>query len=172
MRDLIKSCFEKLVSQFGYPDFTTMDIHENFDDILVDIYDKININPLPETTLEYVLNEYINNAAYNNYIVCTMRFLTSLALQSKSDEYIHFITEPVTDMKMYCNRLVEALKVEADQIHIIALADVLKLSVTVAYIDLTAGNEPVFHHFGEDHKVMNMSHISLLYRPGHYDLLV
>lgn len=91
MKNRIKTCYEELVRDFGYPDFTTMDIHEMFDDVLGDIYQKIGGNLLPEQTLDEALASYFNDQSYDNYIVSTFRFLTSLGLQKKQDEYIHYL---------------------------------------------------------------------------------
>jgi len=175
VRTHIKNCFDRLVHEFGYPDFTTLDIHENFDDYLQDIYERRSKDLLPETTLESILTDHFNDMAADNYIVCAMRMLTSLGLQAKEAHYTPFLTAldtPVRDIKDFCGRHVEAHKTEADQLQVIALGDILNLSTTVVYADMTPGTEPSYHQFGEEYKEGEAAHIALLYRPGHYDLLI
>jgi len=174
MKDKIKMCYEELVRDFGYPDFTTMDIHEMFDDVLGEIYQKMSGNLLPEQTLDEALASYFNDQNYDSYIVSTFRFLTSLGLQKKQDEYIHYLEnlDAVGGMKGYCNREVECQNKDADQIHIMALVGLLQVSVKVSYVDLSPGNSANVHNFGDEWKQGEIPHINLLYRPGHYDLLI
>jgi len=70
------------------------------------------------------------------------------------------------DIVTFCAREVEPMGRECEQIHIIALCEALGVSVAIEYLDgssgplacltLPEGREPA---------------ITLLYRPGHYDIL-
>lgn len=55
---------------------------------------------------------------------------------------------------------------ESDHIHITALTQALGVPVQVVYMDRGEGNTNL-HVFPEDSKPS----ITLLYRPGHYDIL-
>lgn len=186
IRSNMKTAFCHLVSDFGYPDFTTMDIWENFEEILDLINDQIANQILPNVILDKILSEFFNNPAYDNYIVSTMRFITSYGLQHKQDEYINFVCfeENFVNMKLYCNHNVEGLGHDADEIQIRAISDIVDVSVKVCYIDPNPAAtavinsqelvKPNFHFFNENqmNQNNNICQINLLYRPGHYDLLI
>ena len=76
--------FCKLVSEFDYPDFTTMDIYENFEEILDSIEEQIGENGLNGQTAESILSKllenYFNESVYDNYRV----FLGSLVVKKTS----------------------------------------------------------------------------------------
>jgi len=72
-------------------------------------------------------------------------------------------------VKQFCNREIEPMGRESDQLIITALAQALNISLRVEYLDqsrlnaansydfaITAGKQPC---------------VTLLYRPGHYDIL-
>lgn len=56
---------------------------------------------------------------------------------------------------------------ESDHIHITALTQALGVPVQVLYMDHSEGSKCNLHVFPEDSKPS----ITLLYRPGHYDVL-
>ena len=75
-------------------------------------------------------------------------------------------------MIQFCQRFVECLGVESDQIHIIALTKALSCVVKIAYLD--GGDLPLnLLQFGPEEEIISPSSVlvHLLYRPGHYDLL-
>jgi len=180
IRERIRVAFRELVDTFGYTEFTTLDIHENFDDILQEMFQIHADKRLADVALDDILAKYFNDSGWDNYIVCTMRMLTSLGLQRRQDHYVNFITAfECAGVKDFCQRHVEAPTTEADQVQILALGESLQMSTTVIYADMSPGTgengaTPHYHHFGDEFKEANQvaSHITLLYRPGHYDLMV
>jgi len=192
IRSRMKTAFDELTQPpFNYPDFTTLDIWENFEDILDVIESKLeNRLNLPENILASILNEYFNEAAYDNYIVSNMRFLTSYGLQlnkgmDPGDSYTNYIAidqSNFINMRLYCNNNIECMGQDADAIQIRALSHVIGLSTKVCYVDLSKPDgynvdqelvRPDFHKFNEEVvQEGGQFHINLLYRPGHYDLLI
>jgi len=70
----------------------------------------------------------------------------------------------------FCETQVELPGVEADHVQAEALCRALKLKTQIANLDgeFHAGNPITFAHLGEGDE----SAITLLFRPGHYDILV
>lgn len=63
---------------------------------------------------------------------------------------------------------VEPMAKESDHIHIIALTDALGVCVRVVYMDRGGDSSVNLHDFPEDGSTPL---VTLLYRPGHYDIL-
>lgn len=103
-------------------------------------------------------------------LVVLLRLATSAYLRAHASEYEPFIWEAGLDMISYCQRHVECLGVESDQIHAIALGKALGVDLEIAYLDGSVGPLSRLSFLAEDgHKAPIK--LSLLYRPGHYDLL-
>ncbi|CAI0381422.1 unnamed protein product, partial [Linum tenue] len=87
------------------------------------------------------------------------------------------------DSLKFCKSSVEPMGEESDHVHIIALLDALGFPIRVVYLDRSScdtGEVTVNHHdfvpasTGDPPKVTkdtNKPFITLLYRPGHYDIL-
>jgi ubiquitin thioesterase protein OTUB1 len=83
------------------------------------------------------------------------------------------------DMKLFCEHHVEPINKEADHLVITALARAVGADLQVAYLDLSGKEEPSglvpvdFHSFSTTTPdALNPApRLTLLYRPGHYDIL-
>lgn len=78
----------------------------------------------------------------------------------------------------FCKTSVEPMGEESDHVHIIALSDTLGVPIRVVYLDRSScdsGNLAVNHHdfvpSGEDSEMSAEPVVTMLYRPGHYDIL-
>ena len=94
-------------------------------------------------------------------------------MRRNADKFFPFIPEGVAaDMKGYCEREVEPMGRECEQVQIIALADYLGCRVQIHYLDGHPFDEAkglTVHRF--PHEGGSGPLVSLLYRPGHYDIL-
>jgi ubiquitin thioesterase protein OTUB1 len=136
----------------------------------------------PETLYSsWKANEYASQSS-----VMLLRLLTSAFLQAHSEEYMAFIIEDGVDncklnsMQIYCQRNVEGMGVECDQIHIVALCNALRCQVIITYLDGSFSDLSTPLVLGQDQEGSEdlktsikypLSSIHMLYRPGHYDLL-
>jgi len=112
----------------------------------------------------------------SNAVVVYMRFLTSAEIRVHRENYEAFLIHPETHERMgvraFCANIVEPLGKEADHVEIQALCAALQLNVDVAY--LNGGSEEgvvdfiPFRYASESESLP----LVLLYRPGHYDLLI
>ncbi|KAG1676553.1 hypothetical protein FOA52_000096 [Chlamydomonas sp. UWO 241] len=121
----------------------------------------------------------------SNMIVMFLRLVTSAAIQQRADHFAPFIMgmyDEAPAVDHFCQKYVEPMGEESDHVHIVALTDALQVAINVVYLDRSGTAD-----FGGDsqHSVDVNTHsfipegslpdtkpaVSLLYRPGHYDIL-
>ena len=102
-----------------------------------------------------------------------MRLLTAAEMRSNMDAYTAFVDSEDGDFIRWCERNVEAVGVDADQVQMIALSRAIEVPLTIANLgsgecetDLQVSK---FDLDSTDSRLLDT--ITLLYRPGHYDLL-
>ncbi|KAJ1379165.1 Ubiquitin thioesterase Otubain [Sesbania bispinosa] len=121
----------------------------------------------------------------SDYVVMFFRFVTSAEIQKRSEFFEPFILGLTnTTVEQFCKSSVEPMGEESDHVHITALSDALGIPIRVVYLDRSScdtGGVSVNHHdfmpvagdlpnaSGSSEK--NDPFITLLYRPGHYDIL-
>ncbi|XP_061368779.1 OVARIAN TUMOR DOMAIN-containing deubiquitinating enzyme 1 [Gastrolobium bilobum] len=121
----------------------------------------------------------------SDYVVMFFRFITSAEIQKRSEFFEPFILGLTnTTVDQFCKSSVEPMGEESDHVHITALCDALGIPIRVVYLDRSScdtGGVSVNHHdfvpvagdlpnaSGSSGK--NNPFITLLYRPGHYDIL-
>jgi ubiquitin thioesterase protein OTUB1 len=98
---------------------------------------------------------------------------------SYEDEPRILNADGLPDMKLFCEHHVEPINKEADHLVISALSRSVGVDLQIAYLDLSGKEEPSglvkvdFHHFpaGTVDPPHAPPQITLLYKPGHYDIL-
>ncbi|KAF9074493.1 cysteine proteinase [Rhodocollybia butyracea] len=115
----------------------------------------------------------------SNSIVVYMRMLASAQIRLDPDNFAPFLFHPelgeMMEVREFCEHFVDATGKEADHVQMTALSRILRLNIDVAYLDgrgSTGQVEFVKFQPGETTEVTASSPICLLYRPGHYDILV
>ncbi len=105
--------------------------------------------------------------------VMYLRLLTSAEMKTNMDMYSAFIDSEDGDFVRWCERNVEAVGVDADQVQMIALSRSIGVPLTIANLgsgecetDLSISTFEI-----ESINESLPKTITLLYRPGHYDLL-
>merc|ERR1712205_215760 len=118
----------------------------------------------------------------SNMIVMFLRLVTSAEVQRREDHFAPFIMgmydDPVSP-DVFCQKYVEVMGEESDHVHIVAITDALQVPVEVVYLDRSgaaatqqSGVEVDTYRFvPEACGASAEPRVSLLYRPGHYDLL-
>lgn len=128
---------------------------------------------LPVTPAQ-LLKEFQDECT-SNYLVTFMRMVTSTQIQSEPETYQPFLTHPDTGETMgvneFCKVVVEILGKEADHVQLTAISQALKVNLKIAYLDGRSQDGRVefvtFNHANDQ----NETPLTLLYRPGHYDIL-
>ncbi|KIM81941.1 hypothetical protein PILCRDRAFT_71406, partial [Piloderma croceum F 1598] len=107
-------------------------------------------------------------------VVVYLRLLTSAQIRADPDEYAPFLFHPELGIQMepqeFCENFVESVGKEADHVQITALSRALQISVKIAYLDGRGTDGKV--DFVDFDSAAGGDPLQLLYRPGHYDILV
>ncbi|KAF8622628.1 hypothetical protein AX15_006880 [Amanita polypyramis BW_CC] len=149
-------------------------VYEDFYEVLYDLIKSI-IQPRdgePPVTLAGLLKAFQDPPASNS-IVAYLRLITSAQLRLNEEEYSPFLIHPERGDPMsvrdFCENFVEGSGKEADHVQITAICRVLRLNVKVAYLD---GRKDIVDFVEFRNDSTSEEDITLLYRPGHYDILM
>lgn len=170
-----EGCKTKLL-EAGFHELVFEDFLDTFLNQLRDIAAKrVDVPQLMER-MNATANEH-GGAQISDFLVMFLRVLTSAELERRKDFFMPFIAEEAVDMYAFRTQRVDPMGEEADQLHIIALVDALGVAVRVEYLDGSGGAEVTHHDFlptcggpSADHHEVPC--VTLLYRPGHYDILL
>ncbi|KAG5653798.1 hypothetical protein H0H81_010468 [Sphagnurus paluster] len=167
---ILKSTLPKLES-VGFQSL----VYEDFYDALVDLI-KAVIEPDPTisttklTSLQ--LTEQFQKPEISNSIVVFLRLVTSAQIRLGFEDFGAFLLHPETgesmEPRLFCEHFVEATGKEADHVQMEALCRALQLNVDIAYLD--GHSDSV--NFIQLRYQKEAAPLALLYRPGHYDILV
>ena len=113
--------------------------------------------------------------------------MTAAQMKSNPEKYLPFVMadDNYADIPSFCSREVEPMGKECGMVQVSALAECMGVKVIIEYMDgrelklnkLNNNDEVVVHHvFGEGNNEdgeddERKTSITLLYRPGHYDIL-
>ncbi|KAL6900706.1 hypothetical protein ACP4OV_005382 [Aristida adscensionis] len=178
----IEHCKNTLKS-LGYIEFTFEDFFSVFIDQLESVLQGNETSIGPEELLERTRDQTVSDFA-----VMFFRFVTSGEIQRRAEFFEPFISGlSNSTVAQFCKASVEPMGEESDHVHIIALSDALGVPIRVMYLDRSScdtGNLSVNHHDfipaanpSEGDAPMTSAvvdekpYITLLYRPGHYDIL-
>jgi ubiquitin thioesterase protein OTUB1 len=106
-----------------------------------------------------------------NMALMLLRLLASAQIRSNPDEFIAFMElAHGQTIENWCDRNVDAIGVDADQVQLIALARAMNLSLIVVNLGNASDAQDLqINEFSFSQN--SIPPINLLYRPGHYDLL-
>ncbi|KAL2980460.1 hypothetical protein AAZX31_13G230400 [Glycine max] len=170
----------KALQTLGYADLTFEDFFALFLEQLESVIQGKETSISHE---ELVLRS--RDQSVSDYVVMFFRFVTSAAIQKRTEFFEPFILGLTnTTVEQFCKSSVEPMGEESDHVHITALSDALGIPVRVVYLDRSSsdtGGVSVNHHDfmpvagdlpnASCSSEKNIPFITLLYRPGHYDIL-
>ncbi|XP_052827653.1 ubiquitin thioesterase OTUB1 isoform X2 [Octopus bimaculoides] len=155
-KEVIHQSKEDMVN-LGFPQFTLEDFYDTFVNV---------ISRVESFCTHKELFDIFNDQGVSDYLVVYWRLLASGYLQRHEDFFSNFV-EGHRTVKEFCGQEVEPMGKESDHIHITALTSAVGIPVRVEYMDRGEGGSVNHHDFPENSKPT----ITLLYRPGHYDIL-
>lgn len=135
-----------------------------------DFYSELFCTIAERRNAEWLAAEWEVAPHRSHSLVVLLRLVASAYLRAHAEEYEPFVWELESGMVAYCQRFVECLGVESDQIHIIVLGKALGVDVHVAYLDGSEGPLNRLFFRAEEPSEAPIC-INVLYRPGHYDIL-
>ncbi|KAK2465547.1 hypothetical protein APHAL10511_002439 [Amanita phalloides] len=162
-----------LLEAVGFQKIVYEDFYEELCNVITKIFPPDSSQqPLTSDGLMEIFQ--LQDPPVSNCIVAYLRLLTSAQLRLNEDEYLPFLFHPelgelMPDVRAFCENFVEGSGKEADHVQMTALCTVLRLNLKVAYLDGRMGTVD-FVEFRND--LTTDEHIMLLYRPGHYDILI
>ena len=164
-QNIIENSSKQLIDK-GYEEFT----FEYFYDLLVSLLNELFT--LNSTTLL----EKFQADGESDYYTWYMRLLTSLSLKNNADNYLPFILDSgCNDIDSFCRKEVEPMGRECEQMQIIAIAEYFRITIDIEYLDGQLFDESnglsVVKCRHETIDELSSPNVTLLYRPGHYDIL-
>mmetsp|Transcript_17070 Transcript_17070/g.22154 ORF Transcript_17070/g.22154 Transcript_17070/m.22154 type:complete len:299 (-) Transcript_17070:540-1436(-) len=178
--DRIKSLNAKIVQsldevcKFGYDRFALEMFHEE----LVDLFEVI-VAPVEKSDVPRKLDEFHERMNEENstseYCTWFLRVVTASKLKSDPDRFLMFLdaddNASMMDIPTFCARQVEPMGKECGQCQVLALAEAMDIKVNVEYLDGRKVEKKLMRYeFGPDERDA-LVEVTLLYRPGHYDIL-
>jgi hypothetical protein len=127
----------------------------------------------------------------SDYCTWFMRVMAAAQMKSNPDRYLPYVmAENYYDIATFCSKEVEPMGRECGMVQVSALAECMGVRVRIEYMDgrmtggsggVDEGREVATHVFGEGdngndditaaNNNVDRTTITLLYRPGHYDIL-
>lgn len=175
----VEQC-RKTLQSLGYADFTFEDFFALF---LEQLESVLQGNGTSISQEELLLRS--RDQSISDYVVMFFRFVTSGEIRKRSEFFEPFIMGLTNaTVEQFCKSSVEPMGEESDHVHITALSDALGVPIRVVYLDRSscdsAGVSVNHHDFipavgglpnasGSTETVSPF--ITLIYRPGHYDIL-
>ncbi|KAK8916115.1 Ubiquitin thioesterase otubain-like [Platanthera zijinensis] len=161
------------LQSLGYTEFTYEDFFSIFKEQLESVLQGKETSISTEELLSRSRDQFVSD-----YVVMFFRFVTSGEIRKRAEFFEPFITGLTnTSVEQFCKSSVEPMGEECDHVHIIALSDALGVAIRVVYLDRSScDNGPVavnHHDFIPAASADGSTEpfVTLLYRPGHYDIL-
>jgi ubiquitin thioesterase protein OTUB1 len=183
IQEFVDQSIEQVV-QCGYDRFTIETFHEEMVDLLAAIViakdkdkdkeESSKESSEPSESSFSKIHEMLNEEnSTSDYCVWYLRVIASAYLKADPDRFIHFLDDPnYTDVASYCAREIDPMGRECAMVGVLALAEAFGVCVEIEYMDgkELVNGKLVKHSFGGDDEDSALC-ITLLYRPGHYDIL-
>eukprot|EP01096_Ripella_sp_DP13-Kostka_P016344 TRINITY_DN7932_c0_g1_i1.p1 TRINITY_DN7932_c0_g1~~TRINITY_DN7932_c0_g1_i1.p1 ORF type:complete len:267 (+),score=110.98 TRINITY_DN7932_c0_g1_i1:23-802(+) len=145
----------------GFPEFGV----EEFWEVMMEQLKEVEKGTYKDEAKQVIA---FNDREISDYLVCMGRVLISGSLQRNAEFYEPFLADESVSIVEFCKREVEPMGTESDTLQITALIDWIRVPIQIAYLDNSPG--PInFHVLPEG--AASPPLFTLLYRPGHYDIL-
>ncbi|KAF4319829.1 hypothetical protein G195_006718 [Phytophthora kernoviae 00238/432] len=165
-------------------------IQQSKSDLVTIGYSDVAIDAFWETFVDYLaametrshvelVQDFQTEGGEAEYLVWYMRLLTAGHLKKHAQDFQPFIDGlfPGQTVAQFCAAEVEPMGKECDQPQIAALTEALQVGVKIEYLDGSAGPGENLQSYACSPTVSASTSeqepisITLLYRPGHYDIL-
>ncbi|GMK53497.1 hypothetical protein CspeluHIS016_0100830 [Cutaneotrichosporon spelunceum] len=154
------------------------DLVDEFVEPLVTVISTLVDPPPGHEPTEFSLLEVLQDPEKSNSIVVALRLMTAAYIRTHPEDFAPFLFSPTTlepvTPEQFCREEVEPCGKEADHAQIMALAAALAVPIRVAYLDRSeVGTGDVINwvEFGSDAATDESRALTLLYRPGHFDVV-
>ncbi|KAJ3384358.1 hypothetical protein HDU84_003015 [Entophlyctis sp. JEL0112] len=164
VRERILSTRQILIDT-GYDPLITEDFFEPLSEALEPSFSQAKLDECFSTDKAYL----------SDTIVCYLRLVTAGELKKNRDMYEAFVLDSNPTLEAFIANQVEPMGVESDQIHIVAMANALGVTMNIANLDSSDSDlnfhdiSPIFPLELKDASRQPVLHF--LFRPGHYDIV-
>ncbi|KAJ3207047.1 hypothetical protein HDU82_004105 [Entophlyctis luteolus] len=164
VRERILSTRQILIDT-GYDPLITEDFFEPLSEALEPSFSQAKLDECFSTDKAYL----------SDTIVCYLRLVTAGELKKNRDMYEAFVLDSYPTLEAFIANQVEPMGVESDQIHIVAMANALGVTMNIANLDSSDSDlnfhdiSPIFPLELKDASRQPVLHF--LFRPGHYDIV-
>lgn len=109
----------------------------------------------------------------SDYCTWYLRVLTATYLKADPDRFIPYLEGGYVDIYAFCQQQIEPMGKECTMVQVLALSEAFQVQVNIEYLDghEFQGDSITRHSFGPEATSKDKLCLSLLYRPGHYDIL-
>lgn len=181
--DYFKTKSWKQVLAQGYDEMAL----EIFHDEIVDLLERVVEGKTDAAAFHAEMN--VENAT-SDYCTWYLRVVTATHLKQDPDRFLPFLADAahssasaadygdmfsMMDINQFCAKHIEPMGQECEQVQVLALAEAVGVAVRIEYLDGRQSmhqhpdnNKLTNHQFGPENAA---THLTLLYRPGHYDIL-
>lgn len=108
----------------------------------------------------------------SDYCTWYLRVLSATFFKADPERFLPYLEGGYVDIYSYCQQEIEPMGKECTMVQVLALAEVFQVRVDIEYLDGHEFPSDNFalakHSFGPETAATTLS---LLYRPGHYDIL-
>lgn len=114
----------------------------------------------------------LRDSIISNFLIMLLRMITAAHLKQRAEHFEPFILNYGGDcesMQDFCEKYVLPMGVESDHMHAVAFAEAMKLHIRIEYLDRSEASAQ--HDFTPEGNESSSPDITLLYRPGHYDVI-
>jgi ubiquitin thioesterase protein OTUB1 len=127
------------------------------------------------STIEAMHIELTEENSTSDYCTWYLRVLTATFLKADPCRFEPFLEDGYYDIATFCQQQIEPMGKECSMVQVLALAEAFQVRVEIEYLDgreftptVNGGSGLTKHSFGPDTATTTLT---LLYRPGHYDIL-
>jgi ubiquitin thioesterase protein OTUB1 len=120
-------------------------------------------------TVDALHNELTQENATSDYCTWYLRVLTATYLKSDPTRFLPYLEDGYMDIATFCQMQIEPMGKECTMVQVLALAEAFQVRVKIEYLDGREFQDKLScHEFGPE---ASPTQLTLLYRPGHYDIL-
>lgn len=143
-----------------------------YDEMAIDIFYEAIVEffeELPKLTPEKLHEELTQENSISDYCTWYLRVLTATYLKSDPSRFLPYLEDEYIEIAAFCQKQIEPMCKECTMVSVLALAEAFQVRVQIEYLDGRPFEEKLTRHeFGPEESATKLS---LLYRPGHYDVL-
>ncbi|KAG7356422.1 peptidase C26 family protein [Nitzschia inconspicua] len=152
-------------TQGGYDELAL----EIFYDAMVEFLETLVNGNLTQEQMHEQLTE---EGGISEYCTWYSRALTATWCKAHADRFLPYLEEPFEDVAQFCASQIEPVGSEATMVAIVAFAECFRVTVSIEYLDGHAFDpaQGLTNHILGDVEASKLQ-LTLLYRPGHYDIL-